>query len=281
MITVPFPTMGGQQVWRDVAFRNGWKVQQNILTKHHRLLDPRNIRRDWGSLAAMLSRLDERAGTNATGATEMPYIFLVHGIAAQPGVFRRLKPALESAGYSVTIIRYPSTFDSIEAHADGVAQAIRRMKGAGPACFVTHSMGGLVARVLLDRYGYQFGGVTIERMIQIAPPNQGSAIARRLAGRSAYRVVFGKSGQQLTPESVSALPVPAIPTGIIAGGRGKEIGFNPFLSGDNDGTVLVSETSLPGVTEFMRVPALHSNLPDNSTAINSVLQFLKTGKFQD
>ena len=50
---INFPTMGGIVFWNDLAEYNGWRVQQNTLTKHCRVLDPDDVRRAWGGEAAM------------------------------------------------------------------------------------------------------------------------------------------------------------------------------------------------------------------------------------
>ena len=33
-------TLGGRQFWGDVHYFRGWRIQQNVFTKHYRLLDP-------------------------------------------------------------------------------------------------------------------------------------------------------------------------------------------------------------------------------------------------
>ena len=50
---INFPTMGGLLFWNDLANVNGWRMQQNTLTQHVRILDPQDIRRAWGGLEAM------------------------------------------------------------------------------------------------------------------------------------------------------------------------------------------------------------------------------------
>ena len=50
---LPFPTMGGRQLWADVNWYAGWRVQQNVWTGHCRLLDPENRRRAWGRRPAV------------------------------------------------------------------------------------------------------------------------------------------------------------------------------------------------------------------------------------
>ena len=51
---INLPTMGGEVWWRNLVEVNGWRVQQNSVTKHCRILDPDNIRRGWGGEDAMM-----------------------------------------------------------------------------------------------------------------------------------------------------------------------------------------------------------------------------------
>lgn len=53
MPNIPTPTMGGEVWWNDLAEYNGWRLQQNTLTQHARILDPDDVRRAWGSVSAM------------------------------------------------------------------------------------------------------------------------------------------------------------------------------------------------------------------------------------
>ena len=55
---IPTPTMGGQMVWDTLAEANGWRLQQNELTKHCRILDPDDVRRAWGTRKGMEKALE-------------------------------------------------------------------------------------------------------------------------------------------------------------------------------------------------------------------------------
>ena len=55
---IPLPTMGGQMVWDTLAEANGWRLQQNELTKHCRILDPDDVRRAWGTKKGMMKALE-------------------------------------------------------------------------------------------------------------------------------------------------------------------------------------------------------------------------------
>ncbi len=65
---IRFPTLGGQQLWLDVCFFAGWRIQKNILTGRYRLLNPKSIRYAWGSHEACLmvfTRLNPTASSKA------------------------------------------------------------------------------------------------------------------------------------------------------------------------------------------------------------------------
>ena len=51
---IPFPTMGGAVFWNDLAEFKGWRVQENQITHHCRVLDPDDIRVAWGGYDAMM-----------------------------------------------------------------------------------------------------------------------------------------------------------------------------------------------------------------------------------
>ena len=59
MPNINFPTMGGEVFWNDIYSLNGWRVQQNTITKHCRVLDPNNIRRAWGSEKKMKENMEK------------------------------------------------------------------------------------------------------------------------------------------------------------------------------------------------------------------------------
>ena len=50
---IPFPTMGGIIFWTDIAEYGGWRLQQNMITHHARILDSNDIRIAWGTINGM------------------------------------------------------------------------------------------------------------------------------------------------------------------------------------------------------------------------------------
>ncbi len=61
---INFPTMGGHVFWNNLASYNGWRIQQNTITHHCRILDPNDIRRAWGGLNAMEKVFRKMADAN-------------------------------------------------------------------------------------------------------------------------------------------------------------------------------------------------------------------------
>ena len=66
MPNIKMPTMGGEVWWETLATFNGYKLQQNSVTRHARILDKNNNRVAWGTVNGMkmaLNRIRELAET--------------------------------------------------------------------------------------------------------------------------------------------------------------------------------------------------------------------------
>ncbi len=276
---LPAPTLGGTQFWRDSHVFAGWRIQENVLTRHSRLLGPEDTRRAWGTYAQVKERLDDLKQIENIQPPSKHLVLLVHGILRSTGTFSALENALIEAGFDAVAISYPSSQGTIEEHAEGLARLLDRQEGSETVSFVTHSMGGLVLRHLLSRDAPWTRRISVRRIVLIAPPNQGSAVARLLKDIPAYRWIYGAAGQQLTPAEVSKIPLIQHPFAIVAGGTGDGEGFNPLLPGDDDGTVALAETRLEGALDFLVVPEIHAVISNHRDTIRATINFLKHGKF--
>lgn len=96
MPNIPMPTLGGKQVWADEYVYAGWRIQQNIYTKHFRLLDPLNTRRAWGDFEACKSALDEVRVKTGLKPKSSHMVLLVHGIARSTGTFSQMQETWKS-----------------------------------------------------------------------------------------------------------------------------------------------------------------------------------------
>jgi pimeloyl-ACP methyl ester carboxylesterase len=258
--------VNGFPYWTDIWYRAGWRVQER--DGSCRLLDPRNRTAYEGSRAECVG---VGRGLAPRGKPHRAVIVL-HGLAHYRNwVTRRLSRALAEAGWVVADVGYASLTRPFDAH----ARAVRRIKdalvedGADPVSVVGHSLGGLVARAAMAG-DWPEGS----RLVQLGTPNSGSRFAELLSGLWIYRKIFGPGGQIVRPAAARSIPLPSVPTLVIAGGNGRR-GWNPLLGGDNDGTVAVAEARLDiDGAEFLRVKSLHTFLPSDPAAIAATVAFL-------
>ena len=276
---IPGPTLGGKQVWSDVHALGTWRLQRNVLTGHHRLLDGDNWRQAWGTYDECLAALRDAQKTEDIAFQGPNLVILVHGLGRSAGMFGDLQQTLKAAGFETFAINYPSTRQGVAAHADDLARLIENLEGVQEVSFVTHSMGALVVRELFDHTSMQETNIVFRRLVMIAPPNQGSAIARLLRDNKVYGWLTTETGRDLTPGKAKAFAVPNIDFAIIAGGRGDGVGFNPILEGDDDGVVSVRETRLQDSKDFLVIASPHGLIDNHPLTQSQVLSFLKSGRF--
>jgi hypothetical protein len=117
-------------------------------------------------------------------------------------------------------------------------------------------------------------------MVMLGVPNLGARFANLVQQNPLYRFIYGPAGQQLIedPEGfIAGLPTPDFEFAVVSGARGTENGWNPLIPGDDDGTVSVDNTRLPGARDFLSVPVLHSFLMADDRVIEATCRFLETG----
>lgn len=273
---VRLPTLGGRQFWGDVLYFHGWRIQHNVLTDTYRLLDPDDYRIAWGSERACRNELDRIKAEKGLGPMQEPVVVVVHGIIRSSKSFNRMRTQLEADGYTVIGFDYPSTRVTIDESAEYLHRVLESLDGVTEIDLVVHSMGGLLVRTYLQEHS----DPRLKRMVMLGVPNQGANMANLLQTNALYRFFYGPAGQQLIqdPEGfIAALPTPEFEFAIIAGARGTEDGWNPLIEGDDDGTVELANTRLPGAADFMTVNGLHSFLMDREDVIEATRTFLRTG----
>ena len=116
------------------------------------------------------------------GAPAASPVLLLHGVLCNAGVLRGLRAHLVARGIGpVYAMSYGPPLASIELFAEQVAakvDAILAATGASRVALVGHSMGGVVARAYLHRYG----GAKIALLITLGTPHDGSVHARLFPG---------------------------------------------------------------------------------------------------
>jgi triacylglycerol lipase len=207
------------------------------------------------------------------------WVVLVHGLLSGPGALSKIEKELARNDYTVVNFKYDSRNQSIKSAADMLGKEIARKVPAGAkrVHFVTHSLGSIIVRYHLSECKMK----NIGRFVMIAPPNQGSSWGRTLVKNVPFfDFILGIAGREVQHSPASRLPVPPkCEFGIIAGALGNSVGLNPFIQGDNDGTIAVSETELEGAKDYLLVRGQHTLLLSQKNVIDNVVSFIGTGKF--
>ena len=283
----PTATLGGQQFWSDELVLGEWRIQQNALTGHYRLLDDKDFRRAWGTYDQCRSALDDYQRTEKLPPVEGRTLITLHGLFRSRDQMQGIGEYLAKEGdYTLVNVGYASTRRSLDDHAQSLARVIDNLQGATEIDLVCHSLGNLVVRRYLGEAGRPDPkwkpDPRIKRMVMLGPPNNGARFAQLFKDNKLYAVVAGPSGKQLSEsweESQKLLAVPPIEFGILAGGRVGKIPTNPLVPGEDDWLVSVEETKLAGARDFRVLPCLHGELMDDAQVRQCTLSFLKQGYF--
>jgi len=277
---LPLPTLGGKQLWGDVFVYGGHRIQRNVITQHHRLLAPGDIRLAIGTWESCYQAFQRHRDTGRIQLKSDHLVLLLHGFFRSKDSFGPMTRALQRAGYAAHGVNYPSTRQGLDDHAEQVSLLLERSEGYKTVSFVTHSMGGIVARVLLSRDAPWRERIQVNRLVMIGTPNRGAQLLTHLSQLPAFEEVGGPALAALEPTRAADLPLPRAKFGVIAGARGDGRGYNPLLEGDDDMTVSVASTRLPGAEDMLIVNAVHTFIMVNPTVIRSTLRYLETGAFR-
>jgi len=220
-------------------------------------------------------------GLPASGNIPSDCVVLLHGIGMRAYVMKRIESALRADGYRTLNLSYPSRRMPFEELARTWLPAQLGMHGVAGAPrlhFVTHSLGSLIVRKLIQ----ETRPANLGRVVMIGPPNHGSAAAdmaernallRRFLGGNLMRL--GTGGDAI----VKTLGPADFEVGIIAG----EVAVNPIfgkvLGGKNDGAVTIRSARLEGMRDFLVVPYSHTLMLWRTEVAHQVRAFLHDGRF--
>lgn len=238
------------QRWGDIWYNNGQYIQKNVISGQYRLL--------------------KDSFNNSNHA-----VILLHGIGRTKYCMRNIASKINHEGFVTINVSYPSLFGSLEDHSNQIRDLIRSLNGIDTVSFVGYSLGGLVIRQILSK-PIKFN---IGKVVQIGTPNNGATMTDICKNLYTFKKITGDCGQILRTDRANELKPLECDFGIIAGGTGYKIGYNPLLHGDNDGLVKVSETYMNGFKDFLLVKSDHHFLIQKKETIRATINFLKYGKF--
>lgn len=199
-------------------------------------------------------------------------VVLIHGLMRTSMSMGSLKYYLEKQGYQVYYYNYPSAKYTIHDHGIYLKQFIEQLLTENPGVkihFITHSLGGIIIREALAKLTSK-QLKDIGYLIMLAPPNQGSFLAKLTADMfplitSAIKPLAELSSDQQS--YVHRVPVPKIKMGIIAGRFDAKV--PPYAA------------HLKGETELVVINTTHTFIMNNSKTKKLVLNFLQKGAFED
>jgi pimeloyl-ACP methyl ester carboxylesterase len=200
-------------------------------------------------------------------------VLLLHGLLMRRPALLPIAWRLRRLGFAPFFFSYATLLQAPELAMGRLAERLREF-GDGPVHLLAHSLGGLIAIETLNRYPQVPAG----RLVCLGSPLAGSAAARGLA-QGGLAWVSGMSGA-LLHKGLTQLPA-GREIGMIAGEQPVGLGrfFGQFKDA-NDGTVAVSETRIPGLTEHVVVPASHSGLIFSEAVAGLAASFLESGHFR-
>ena len=212
----------------------------------------------------------------AEAVNKIPVVVIHGALRSQAGLWP-IVWYLRRHGLAARAFGYQTRAHTLAQHAERLEGFITDWLGAQVPVLgiLTHSMGGLVARAYLARAGSATQSRR-QRVVMLAPPNQGAALAASMQGFAPFRWLYGRAAGELLPDRVATLGSPPVSAEllILAGGRhGSEVGYTRRIAGNNDGLVGVTETALPGVApEF--VGGVHSTLQWRPAVLRRAVRFI-------
>ena len=200
-------------------------------------------------------------------------VILLHGLMMRRPALVPMALRLRKRGFVPELFAYSTLWRDPE---EAIAHLGQRLRAHGdqPVHVLAHSLGGLIALEALKRNP----DLPKARIVCLGSPIAGSAAARGLVEHGAG-FASGRSGALLRA-GIGQLP-PDRSVGMIAGSRSMGLGrFFGRFNEENDGTVAVGETRLPGLEAHVVIRASHSGLIVSAEAAELAARYLATGGFE-
>lgn len=192
-------------------------------------------------------------------------VVVLHGLYMSGLVMQPLCRRLEKQGYEILNLSYNTLSPDLES----ICQRIDDFIDASPTAFVCHSMGGLIARRYLE--SQRPASQWVDPVITLGTPHKGSHLAREIHG-SRLKAMLKNSIEYLLNDN-QHWPFDARLYSIAGD---LPVGLMPLLrrGSDSDGTVLLDETRITGMTEHRVFPLSHTSLIYSRRVLGYILEVL-------
>lgn len=200
-------------------------------------------------------------------------VVLASGLWVPAAATAFIAARLQRAGFSPATFAYYGR-EPLEANLARLAHFVRTRRFEDAPHFVGHSLGGVLVFDMLS----VCPDIAAGRIVLLGAPVRGSMAGRRLARYAAGRWMLGGCAARWREREAAWRRSEAL--GVIAGtrpiGLGRLLGHLPE---DNDGVVLVEETTVEGMAERALVHQAHSQLGFSARVAALVERFLARGSF--
>ena len=209
-------------------------------------------------------------------------VVLLHGFGRSSFSLSRINSNLQEHGYKTIAIDYPSrNFNIFQLAEQFILPKIRpEIEKCSKIHFVGYSMGGIITRYILAHHRME----NLGRVIFLASPNQGVEVVNTLGKYTWFNTLFGPAVQDIAVGAPFLTNLPQTidyEAGVISG----NFSVNPFTSlflidGEDDGTISVETTKIPGMKEHIIINSTHGLLLHNQIVIEEIEHFISNGKFK-
>lgn len=210
-------------------------------------------------------------------------VFLVHGLGRTKHSMGVMKRHLKKEGYRVVSVSYDSRSlsvdDSVAELKKAVSNELNSAKPPAKIHFVTHSLGWILTRKILEKNAPEQLG----RVVMLSPPNHGSELPDKLGKIKLYRKVTGPAGMELGTEKDSypnSMGAVKFSLGVITGDRSLNPLYSGCIPGKDDGKVSVDSAKVDGMADFLVVHSSHTWIMNRKAVCKQVVYFLQNGEFE-
>lgn len=200
-------------------------------------------------------------------------IVLVHGLIRSHKSMSRLGNYLSKKGYDVYLYHYPSTKYLINEHGLQFKYFVENLLQENPDKkfhFITHSLGGIIAREALSKISQQ----QLNKcgcLIMLAPPNQGSSLAKLCVKLIPFISTFIKPLAELSSKPDAYVHQIETPDKIKIG----------VIAGRFDAKTPPRVTYLSSQKDFLIINSTHTFIMNHPKARKAIITFLQKGIFHE